>query len=91
LYAATDDQDFVDQLVRRAEGSAYPAVRPDAFEAATIPLPSMGQLDRFEKAMWALWLTVAELQAEAATAARARGELLPLLLSGRGLVEDAAA
>jgi type I restriction enzyme S subunit len=91
LYAATDDQAFVDQLVSRADGSAYPAVRADAFEAATIPLPSADQLHQFEVAMWPLWLAVAELQEEAQTAARARDELLPLLLTGRVQVGDGAA
>jgi type I restriction enzyme, S subunit len=91
LYAATDDQTFVDQLVSRADGSAYPAVRADAFETSAIPLPSADQLRRFEVAMWPLWLAVAELQYEARTAARDRDELLPLLLSGRLHVEDVAA
>ena len=91
LYAATDDQTFVDQLVSRADGSAYPAVRADAFETAAIPLPSADQLRRFEVAMWPLWLAVAELQYEAQTAAHTRDELLPLLLSGQVRVEDVAA
>lgn len=91
LYAATDDQAFVDQLVSRADGSAYPAVRADAFETATIPLPSADQLQSFEVAMWPLWLAVAELQGEAQTASRARDELLPLLLTGRIRVRDGAA
>jgi type I restriction enzyme S subunit len=77
--------------VSRADGSAYPAVRADAFETATIPLPSTDQLRRFEVAMWPLWLAVAELQYEAQIAARDRDELLPLLLSGQIRVEDVAA
>jgi type I restriction enzyme S subunit len=91
LYAATDDQAFVDQLVSRADGSAYPAVRGDAFETATIPLPPADELERFEKAMWPLWRAAADLESEARTAAITRDELLPLLLSGRVRVEEVAA
>lgn len=91
LYAATDDRAFVDQLVSRADGSAYPAVRGNAFESATIPLPTAGELARFESALWPLWNAAADLDLEARSAAAARDELLPLLISGRVRVGDVAA
>jgi len=82
LYAATDRQDFTDHLVNRAEGSAYPAVRADAFEAALIPRLCDDDAAAFEAVMWPLWQAVAELGREQAELVRARDELLPLLLSG---------
>lgn len=88
LYAATDSQEFVDQLVSMATGSAYPAVNASDFAKALIPLPDREKLDQFERSIWPLWQTAAELQAEIADATKARDELLPLLVSGRVRVRD---
>ncbi len=39
LYASVTTDDFVDYLAARADGSAYPAVRPDDFASAEVMIP----------------------------------------------------
>ena len=91
LFAATDRQGFVDYLVSRAEGSAYPAVSASAF--ADVEIADLASADRemFESAMWPLWRWVGELEYESHHLRQTRDELLPLLLSGRVRVGEVAA
>jgi len=89
LFAATDDELFSEHLTRRADGSAYPAVRANAFEDALIPLPDKPELDRFERTMWPIWQAAGELLSEATELQSIRDELLPLLMSGRITVDEA--
>ncbi len=90
LFAATDRQEFVDFLVSRAEGSAYPAVRGQAFLDA--PLPDVfGESEDFESTMWVLWQWAGSLASEAALLRRTRDELLPLLMSGAVTVREVVA
>jgi type I restriction enzyme S subunit len=83
LFAATDRPAFVDHLVSHSEGSAYPAVRPETFASAPIPLPNPADGREFEALLWPLWQWVGELEDEIAQLMRTRDELLPLLMSGR--------
>lgn len=82
LYASTDRPEFVDFLMSRAEGSAYPAVRPLDIEAAPIPVLGSSAAARYEAVMAPLWEAVGKLRAEKEQARQTRDELLPLLMSG---------
>lgn len=83
LFAATDRPAFTEHLVNRAEGSAYPAVRPDILANAPIPVPRPSVRDHFESTMWPLWQWAGALASENRQLAATRDELLPLLMSGR--------
>lgn len=83
LFAAVDRSEFVDHLVARAEGSAYPAVRSEVFRSIPIPVPAEADRASFESTMWPLWEWAGELGNEVAQLTRTRAELLPLLMSGR--------
>lgn len=91
LFAATDRDDFVDQLVAMAGGSAYPAVRPGAFADVTVPFLEMEASAQFERVMWPLWQDVHAGLEENRRLTRARDELLPLLMSGRVRVRERVA
>src|ERR1039458_6661194 len=89
IYTATTTEDFTDYLTAHAEGSAYPAVRPDAFENAPLVIPPPDVLKEFEKIV-APWLAqVAHNVRESRTLAALRDTLLPKLLSGELRVKPA--
>jgi type I restriction enzyme S subunit len=83
LFAASDRDDFVDQLVAMADGSAYPAVRPAAFGNVVIPRLAAAVSAEFEHVMWALWRDAHAASVDNERLTRTRDELLPLLMSGR--------
>lgn len=83
LFAASEHDSFVDQIVSRADGSAYPAVRPSDFGQVEIDRLSPSASKRFERVMWPLWRGCAAWSDEIAELTRIRDELLPLLMSGR--------
>ena len=89
LFAATDRDDFVAQLVSMADGSAYPAVRPKQFEEVLVPRLSSEESARFEAALGPLWSDVDAAQCEIDALTRTRDELLPLLMSGAIRVDEA--
>jgi type I restriction enzyme S subunit len=75
-------------LTAHAEGSAYPAVRPDTFENAPLVIPPPDILKEFEKIV-APWLAqVAHNIRESRTLAALRDTLLPKLLSGELRVKN---
>jgi len=89
IYTATTNEDFTNYLTAHAEGSAYPAVRPDTFEDAPLVLPPPDVLKEFEKIV-APWLTqVAHNIRESRMLAALRDTLLPKLLSGELRVKAA--
>lgn len=83
LFATTDSEEFIERLSRLADGGAYPAVRPEAFASAVVPLPDKSALDAFEAVMWPLWLAAGELEEENLRLRATRDALLPLLMSGK--------
>lgn len=91
LFAATDTETFIDQLVALAEGSAYPAVRPRVFKEQPILCLPRETSKRFENSMWPLWQEAQAAANENANLTRTRDELLPLLMSDRVRVEDVEA
>jgi type I restriction enzyme, S subunit len=82
LYAWATTDDFVDYLSYNADGSAYPAVRPERFAAASILLPPQPILDQFEVIVGRLRDRIAANERESFALATTRDILLPKLLSG---------
>lgn len=82
LYAHTTTDVFVEHLTNNAAGSAYPAVRPDAFSTARLVLPPKSVLEEFDRIVAPLYRQVHENEAETRTLSEARDYLIPRLLSG---------
>ena len=91
LYLAVTTDDFVDYLSANADGSAYPAVRPEHFERAEIPVPGEDALRSFEAMARPLLARIAHNDRESRTLADLRDALLPKLISGELRVRDAEA
>lgn len=89
LYEIVKRDAFVQYLENVAEGSAYPAVRPERFASAIIPLPSAYTLQRFEDAVMPLRSRAHAADQESRTLAQLRDTLLPKLMSGELRVRDA--
>jgi type I restriction enzyme S subunit len=89
LYQVVKLAEFVEFLVNRAEGSAYPAVNGGVFESAPVPLLPPEASTRFEQAAAPLREHVASLDTENRRLAELRDTLLPELMSGRMRVRDA--
>lgn len=88
LFAASDQDAFVDQLICKADGSAYPAVRPAVFAEVRIASLAPEQSARFERTIWPLWRDAHAAAADNARLARTRDELLPLLMEGKVRVSE---
>lgn len=89
LFAACDRQEFVDHLLARASGSAYPAVRSSDFRTVPIPRLRPEHSEHFESVCWPLWKDAHAGLLDNERLIRTRDELLPLLMSGRVRVGDA--
>lgn len=90
LYASLTTDDFVEYLTSNADGSAYPAVRPERFATAQILLPPTPVLERFEAAVSRLRERIGINERESRALAAARDGLLPKLLSGEVRVQTQA-
>ena len=82
VYLWTTTEDFVDYLTSHAEGSAYPAVRPDSFARATVLIPPSRILKAFELLVDPLLELIWRIEEEERTLTALRDTLLPKLLSG---------
>lgn len=89
LYAHASTTAFADYLVARAEGSAYPAVRPKDFAHAPVLIPSLQVLTGYDAIVSPLLSRVAANERENRTLAALRDALLPQLLSGALRLRDA--
>jgi len=88
LFEFSSTPEFTDYLVGRATGSAYPAVRPDDFREASIPIPPRELLSAFDAIVDpTLRLTSSLMDANRALA-RARELLRPRLVTGRLDISD---
>jgi type I restriction enzyme S subunit len=83
IAAIADEPPFADYLSAVSEGSAYPAVSPEAMAAYPVSLPSPEDLERFEQDTMVLRRRAARAEAESVTLASLRDALLPEVLSGR--------
>lgn len=91
IFCATHGDSFVEYLMSRAEGSAYPAVRGSVFEEAEVPFLGAEASTEFENFAWPLLGAAGELDVESQQLQATRDELLPLLLSGAVTVSEVAA
>ena len=89
LYQMTIQPEFVDYLVSNADGSAYPAVRPDHFARAEVIVPPSASRDSFEAITMPCRDRIAAFDRESRELAAMRDYLLPKLLSGEVRVADA--
>jgi type I restriction enzyme S subunit len=89
VYLATTQPDFIDYLTARAEGSAYPAVRPDAFTGAPLVHPPEPVVKKFESIVGPWLDRCGENREEAKKLAALRDALLPQLLSGEIRLREA--
>ena len=89
LYQATKMLGFQNYLERVAEGSAYPAVRADRFLNAPIPWADERAAAMYEERIAPRRMLQHAATVESRSLARARDELLPLLMSGKLTVKDA--
>ena len=81
----------IDVLLRSATGGAQQHVNKANVEELEVPMPPDSQLHSWHAVAEPLMRSAAELLFESADLARARDELLPLLLSGQVRVKDVAA
>lgn len=91
LYLSVATDDFVDYLTANADGSAYPAVRPEHFDRAPLLIPDEGALRAFDVAAEPLLRRLAANERESRTLAETRDALLPKLVSGEIRVAPTAA
>jgi type I restriction enzyme, S subunit len=89
LYEVAKRPEFSAYLETVAEGSAYPAVKPDRFEAAPVPLLPDDERNRFEQAAAPLRRRAHSAMTENRLLAQLRDTLLPLLMTGKLRVRDA--
>jgi type I restriction enzyme, S subunit len=89
LYAWVTTDDFVEYLSYSADGSAYPAVRPERFAAARMLVPPKPILDQFEVIVESLRDRIAANERESLALAALRDVLLPKLLSGELSLSEA--
>jgi type I restriction enzyme, S subunit len=82
LHQTTIQPEFVDYLVANADGSAYPAVRPEHFASATVIVPRDDLLAAFEELTMPGRDLIASTHRESGVLAELRDLLLPKLLSG---------
>ncbi|WP_088946009.1 restriction endonuclease subunit S [Rhodococcus sp. 1168] len=83
LYETLKRPGFTQTLESFAEGSAYPAVRPDRMAEAPIPVVSDVQRAQFERFATRLRTQEFQLQQESKTISALSEALLPQLISGK--------
>jgi len=89
LAAVIADEEFADYCENVAQGSAYPAVSPEAMSRFEVEVPSVEALDKFESMYLPILRRGDRAQAENVILSNMRDALLPELLSGRLRVRDA--
>ena len=82
LYMFVTTDNFVGHLMNHATGVGYPAVRPDDFERAGLPIPSRILLDHFHEAAEPNFRLICKLDQQNQKLAQARDLLLPRLMNG---------
>lgn len=89
LYEVTKRGEFIAYLESVAEGSAYPAVRPEKFVTAEVPIPPAAALEAFEAKAFSLRQRSERAHEESRTLAALRDILLPKLMSREICIKDA--
>ena len=90
VYLAVTDAENVERLAFRADGAAYPAVRPEVVVETEIVLPNTDHIviDRFAERIAPLLDKMETNKKQNRAVAALRDELLPKLVSGELRVED---
>ncbi|MBI2528709.1 MAG: restriction endonuclease subunit S [Candidatus Rokubacteria bacterium] len=89
LYMSATTDEFVEYLTSHAEGSAYPAVRPDSFARGRVVHPSEPIVRAFEEMVDPLLELAWRNNEESRALTALRDTLLPKLLSGEIRVREA--
>jgi len=91
VYLATTGPDNIERLAHRADGAAYPAVRPEIVSETkvTIPVAETGVVNWFSKTVGALLNRIEAAKTETRSLAAQRDALLPSLVSGSVRAGDA--
>ncbi len=82
LYLSVTTDEFVDYLTANADGSAYPAVRPEHFDRSPMLIPEKPPLRAFDDRVLPMLRRMAANERENNTLAVIRDSLLPKLVSG---------
>ena len=90
VYLAATDPDNIERLTHRADGAAYPAVRPEVVADSQVvtPVESTYLLDCFSEVISPLLEKTEKNQAETRSLVALRDELLPCLVTGELQLED---
>ena len=83
LYMFVTTDNFVGHLANHATGAGYPAVRPDDFERAALPVPPRILLDQFHETAEPKFRLICKLDQQNQKLSQARDLLLPRLMNGR--------
>jgi type I restriction enzyme, S subunit len=83
LHKAVTTQDFTDQMVAVAKGSAYPATSFDDFGKAQIVWPSEQLLEDFDRMTRPMYEMAERLRKASSSLRKQRDALLPRLISGK--------
>ena len=84
VYLAVTDTENIERLAYRADGAAYPAVRPEVVgeTEVVLPGPDHGVFDRFSERTWPMLDKMEANKKENRVLAVLRDTLLPKLVSG---------
>ena len=84
IYLSATALDNIEWLAHRADGAAYPAVRPEVVSEAEVAIPAAdtGVLDWFSKTVGAFLDKIESVKAESRALSVKRDVLLPGLVSG---------
>lgn len=91
LYPLICTDEFVDYLMSRSTGAAYPAVTGKVFEAAEIVVPAKEDIDKYDSSTKCLFEQISANSIENQTLTNLRDTLLPKLISGEVRVKDVEA
>ena len=83
LSKALTTQEFTDQMVTVAKGSAYPATSFDDFERAELVWPSEHLLEKYHELVEPMLRQVSALRKQCEQMSKQRDALLPRLISGK--------
>ena len=90
IYLAASNPDNIERLTHRADGGAYPAVRPEVVAESQVVSPVEGTdlLDRFSDLISPLLDKMESNQTETRSLMALRNEMLPSLISGELKLES---
>ncbi len=93
IYLAATSPENIERLSHRADGAAYPAVRPEVIAETEVSIPASetGRLDRFSMAVGSILDKIEATRSESSFLTAQRNALLPKLVSGQVWVEQAQA